>query len=99
MYRDRYKTKKKLASTDFNRPIQKDRKSGLSKQDLSKNVITGKSLSEAFILASTNPKYDDRLFIELRVQYKKTTSSEHVLYTNCLLVFFDIQNNNVHNIY
>ena len=26
---------------------------------------TGKSLSEALIFASTNPKYDDRLFIEL----------------------------------
>ena len=26
---------------------------------------TGKSFSEAFILASTNPQYDDRLFIEL----------------------------------
>ena len=31
-------------------------------------VCTGKSLSEALIFASTNPKYDDRLFIELRVQ-------------------------------
>ena len=38
---------------------------------------TGKSLSEALILASTNPQYDDRLFIELPVQYMKTTSSEH----------------------
>ena len=28
-----------------------------------------KSLSEALILASTNPQYDDRLFIKLRVQY------------------------------
>ena len=27
-------------------------------------VGTGKSLSEAFILASNNPQYDDRLFIE-----------------------------------
>ena len=26
---------------------------------------TGKSLSEALIFASTNPQYDDRLFIEL----------------------------------
>ena len=42
---------------------------------------TGKSLSEALILASTNPQYDNRLFIELRVQYKKTTSSVHVVYT------------------
>ena len=30
-------------------------------------VSTGKSFSEALILASTNPQYDDRLFIELRV--------------------------------
>ena len=32
---------------------------------------TGKSLSEALIFASTNPKYDERLFIELQVQYMK----------------------------
>ena len=38
---------------------------------------TGKYLSEALILASTNPQYDDRLFTELPVQYMKTTSSEH----------------------
>jgi hypothetical protein len=30
-----------------------------------KSDITGKSLSEALILASTNPQYDKRLFIEL----------------------------------
>ena len=47
---------------------------------------TGKSLSEALILAPTNPQYDDRLFIELRVQYKKITSSVHVVYTNCFFV-------------
>ena len=47
-----------------------------------KSVHTGKSLSEAFILTSTNPQYDKRLFIDLPVQYKKTTSSEHV-YINC----------------
>ena len=35
--------------------------------------VTGKSFSEALILASTNPQYDKRLFIELRVQYIKTT--------------------------
>ena len=39
----------------------------------------GKYLSEAPIFATTNPKYDNRLFIELRVQYMKTTSSEHVV--------------------
>ena len=38
---------------------------------------TGYSLSEALILASINPKYDNRLFVELRVQYKKTTSLVH----------------------
>ena len=38
---------------------------------------TGKSLSEALILGSTNPQYVKRLFIDLPVQYMKTTSSEH----------------------
>ena len=33
--------------------------------------VTGKSLSEALILKSTNPQYDDILFIKLRVQYMK----------------------------
>ena len=60
-------------------------------------VGTGKSLSEAFILASTNPKYDKRLFIDLPVQYVKTTSSEHgenMLCTQIVFSFcFDIQNN------
>ena len=36
---------------------------------------TGKSLSEALIFASTNPQYDDRLFIELQLQYMKIPSS------------------------
>ena len=39
--------------------------------------------SEALILASTNPQYDNRSFIELPVQYMKITSSEHVVYINC----------------
>ena len=46
-------------------------------------VCTGKSMSEALIFASTNPQYDNRLFIELPVQYMKIPSSEHVLYINC----------------
>ena len=50
-------------------------------------IYTGKSFSEALILASTNPQYDKRLFIELRVQYMKTTSSEHVVYINWFFVF------------
>ena len=36
---------------------------------------TGKSLSEALIFASTNPQFDDWLFIELQVQYMKIPSS------------------------
>ena len=40
--------------------------------------FTGKYFSEALILSSTNPQYDDRLFIELWVKYMKISSSEHV---------------------
>ena len=42
---------------------------------------TGKSLSEALILASVNPQYDKRLFIELQGQYMKIacSESEHAL--------------------
>ena len=38
----------------------------------------GKSASEALILESVIPQYDDRLFFELRVHYKKNTNSVHV---------------------
>ena len=38
-------------------------------------ICTGKSLSEALIFASTNPQYDERLSIELQVQYMKIPSS------------------------
>ena len=44
-----------------------------------KRFCTGKSFSEA----PTNPQYDKSLFIELQVQYMKTTSSVHVVYINC----------------
>ena len=58
---------------------------------------TGKSLSEAFILTSTNPQYDKRLFFDLPVQYIKTTRSEHgenMVCTQIVFCFcFDIQNN------
>ena len=53
--------------------------------DVNFPTVTGKSLSEALIFASTNPQYDKRLFIDLPVQYMKTTSSEHVVHTNCFL--------------
>ena len=32
------------------------------------SLVTGYSLSEALIIASINPIYEDRLFIELQVQ-------------------------------
>ena len=49
---------------------------------------TGKSFSEALILASTNPQYEKRLFIDLPVQYMKSTSSEHIVYINSFLFLF-----------
>ena len=60
-----------------------------------KAIVTGKYLSEALILASTNPQYDSRLSIELQVQYLKIPSSEHVENMLCtqILFWFDIQNN------
>ena len=51
-------------------------------------VCTGKSFSEALILESVNQQYDDRLFIDSWLQYKKNTTSEHVVYTNCFLFLF-----------
>ena len=51
-------------------------------------ISTGKSFSEALILASVNPQYDNRLFMELRVQYMKIASAEHVVYTNSFLFLF-----------
>ena len=49
---------------------------------------TGKYLSEALLLALTNPQYDDRLFTELPVQYMKTTSSEHQENMLCTQIVF-----------
>ena len=49
-------------------------------------VITAKSFSEALILSSIelhNPLYDKRLFMELKVQYMKISSSKHVVYIDC----------------
>ena len=55
-------------------------------------LCTGKSWSEAW--SSTNPQYDDRLFIGLRVQYMKIASSEHAKNMLCAHFFcFEIQKN------
>ena len=49
--------------------------------------ITGKSLSDVLIFASTNPQYEEVLYIELLVQCVKIPSSEHVSEID-----FDIKN-------
>ena len=61
-------------------------------------TFTGKSLSEALILASTNSQYGNRLFIELQIQYKQTKSSVHVVYTNCFFVL-TFKTIHVHNMF
>ena len=48
---------------------------------------TGKSLSDVLIFASTNPQYEEVLYIELLVQCVKIPSSEHVSEID-----FDIKN-------
>ena len=40
---------------------------------MKKVTYTGKSFSEALILAPVNPQYDERLFIEFQEKYKFTT--------------------------
>ena len=56
-----------------------------------KSSYTGKSFSEALILASTNPQYDNRLFMELpgKLQAKNMfcACSFHGNYMNTLLSF------------
>ena len=52
-------------------------------------VCTGKSMSEA----STNPQYDDRLFIELQVVHENYKLSTCLLHKLFLAFDFDIQNN------
>ena len=42
---------------------------GCSQYQNKKALFTGRSMSEALIFASTNPQYDNGLFIELPVQY------------------------------
>ena len=44
-------------------------------------------MSEALIFASTNPQYDNRLFIKLRVLYMKIECLEHV--QNMLCTYID----------
>ena len=62
-------------------------------------ISTGKSLSEALFLASTNPQYDNRLFIELHVQYMKIPSS-NLGRTCCVqILFLTLRSIFVHNMF
>ena len=51
-------------------------------------MSTGKSFSDALILESVNPQYDERLFIEFPEKYNFTTCCVQKLF-----FCFDIQNN------
>ena len=80
--------KSKVPDMDVNEPEVKEEKMevqsvGTSADSESNLPDKSKSFSEAFILTSTNPQYDKGLFIDLPLQYMKTTSSEHVVYINC----------------
>ena len=60
---------------------------------------TGKSLSEALLFASINPQYDDRLFIELQIQYMKISSS-NLERTSCVQkLFLTFRTIFVHNMF
>ena len=50
-------------------------------------------MSKALIFASSNPQYDNRLFIELPVQYMKIQSSEHGENMLCTEIVLNVKNN------
>ena len=56
-----------------------------------KFTFTGKSFAEVLTLASTNPKYDKRLSIELPVQYMKIPSSEHCQNMLCTQIVLNVK--------
>ena len=67
-----------------------------------KHNCTGKSLSEALTFTSIIPQNDTRLFMDLPVQYMKTTCAEHVLAMFCpcsvLVVFICWTGNSMNNL-
>ena len=79
--------------------VQAEKEALMSKLELLQNEhekiqsVTGKSLSEALTFASTNPKYDDRLFIELKVQYMKIPTSKHGENMLCTKIVLNVRNN------
>ena len=59
---------------------------------------TGKSVSEVLILKTVNPQYGDNLLIDLQLQYKKNTSSEHVVYKKISKHFLYTTCNSMNNL-
>ena len=58
------------------------------------NTNTGKSVSEAFILESVNPLYDERLFIEFQEKDKLTKQKQNKNFVHNMLstcIFLGIQ--------
>ena len=93
-------SKRKNESGAMNTISQKKAKSSNSTADATSIAVsdsqntytfTGKSLSEALIFASTNPQYDHRLFIELKVQYMEIARLEHVVNPNWFLFWHSEQ--------
>ena len=68
-----------------------------------KGKNTGKSFSEAFILASTNPQYDKRMFMELprklHAENMGRTYSTHLLAMFCACRFHGNSMNNLLSYY
>ena len=58
-----------------------------NRKDFLHTLNTGKSLSEALIFASTNPKHGNRLF-NVNKNCKLRIPAEHVVYTNCSFGLF-----------
>ena len=57
---------------------------------------TGKKISEAIILASTNPQYDIRLFMELQVQYMKIANAEYGKDMLCTLIVLTVKTKTIY---
>ena len=92
------------ANSDQNSKLSKLRQDiqenscGFKNRNLLHFHITGKSLSEALFLGSTNPHYDKRLFIDLPVHYMKTTSSEHGENILCAKIVLNVKTKTKNNL-
>ena len=68
-------TDARMRASEKDSPVKK------GKQPNYKILVTGKSFSEALILASVNPQHDKRLFIEFPEKYKfRTCCAQKLLF-------------------